>query len=96
MVVEVKNTTVIAASGEAKKLGEYSENVILVVNVASYCGNTAQYEDLQKLHNKYSKKGLIILAFPIRLLSLPSRIFLYISCLLNFSIDFLSFKLSCS
>ena len=64
MVVEVQNTTVISASGEAKKLGEYSENVILVVNVASYCGNTAQYEDLQKLHNKYSKKGLRILAFP--------------------------------
>jgi len=56
MVVEVQNTTVISASGEAKKLGEYSENVILVVNVASYCGNTAQYEDLQELHNKYSKK----------------------------------------
>ena len=64
MVVEVQNTTVISASGEAKKLGEYSENVILVVNVASYCGNTAQYEDLQKLHKIYSKKGLIILAFP--------------------------------
>ena len=64
MVVEVQNTTVISASGEAKKLGEYSENVILVVNVASYCGNTAQYEDLQKLHNKYSRKGLRILAFP--------------------------------
>ena len=64
MVVEVQNTTVISASGEAKKLGEYSENVILVVNVASYCGNTAQYEDLQKLHKKYSNKGLKILAFP--------------------------------
>ncbi len=64
MVVEVQNTTVITADGEAKKLGEYSENVILIVNVASYCGNTAQYEDLQKLHNKYAKKGLRILAFP--------------------------------
>ena len=64
MVVEVQNTTFISANGEARKLGEYSENVILVVNVASYCGNTAQYEDLQKLHNKYSRKGLRILAFP--------------------------------
>ena len=64
MVIEVKNTTVVSASGEAKKLGQYSENVILIVNVASYCGNTAQYNDLQKLHDKYSKKGLRILAFP--------------------------------
>ena len=63
-MVDVQNTTVISADGEAKKLGEYSEKVILVVNVASYCGNTAQYEDLQKLYEKYSKKGLIILAFP--------------------------------
>ena len=64
MAIEVQNTTVISASGEAKKLGQYSKNVILIVNVASYCGNTAQYKDLQKLHDKYSKKGLRILAFP--------------------------------
>tara|TARA_Y100000766_G_scaffold44004_1_gene34094 strand:+ start:260 stop:739 length:480 start_codon:yes stop_codon:yes gene_type:complete len=64
MLIDVKNTTVTSANGESKKLGAYSESVILIVNVASYCGNTAQYEDLQKLHNKYSKKGLRILAFP--------------------------------
>ena len=64
MLVHVQNTIVKSADGEAKKLGEYSNNVVLVVNVASYCGNTAQYEDLQKLHNIYSKKGLRILAFP--------------------------------
>jgi len=64
MLIDVQNTIVKSADGEAIKLGEYSNNVILVVNVASYCGNTAQYEDLQKLHNIYSKKGLRILAFP--------------------------------
>ena len=64
MLVDVQNTTVISADGKGKMLGEYSGNVILVVNVASYCGNTAQYEDLQKLRDKYSKKGLKILAFP--------------------------------
>ena len=64
MLVDVKSTIIKSADGEAKKLGEYSKNVILVVNVASYCGNTAQYEGLQKLHEKYSKKGLRILAFP--------------------------------
>ena len=64
MFIDVQNTTVMSAEGEAIKLGQYAENVLLVVNVASYCGNTAQYEDLQKLHNKYAKKGLRILAFP--------------------------------
>ena len=64
MLVNVQNTSVISADGKAIKLGEYSENVILIVNVASYCGNTAQYQDLQKLHNKYSNEGLRILAFP--------------------------------
>ena len=64
MIVDVRNTIVTSGDGKAKKLGDYSQNVILIVNVASYCGNTAQYEDLQKLHNIYSKKGLKILAFP--------------------------------
>ena len=64
MIVDVQNTTVVSADGNSKKLGDYSNNVILVVNVASYCGNTNQYEDLQKLHNIYFKKGLRILAFP--------------------------------
>ena len=64
MQVDVQNTSVLSADGSSIKLGEYSGKVILVVNVASYCGNTAQYEDLQKLHDLYSSKGLRILAFP--------------------------------
>ena len=64
MVVDVQSTTVIRAGGSKKNLGEYSGDVLLIVNVASFCGNTAQYEDLQKLHDLYSKKGLRILAFP--------------------------------
>jgi len=64
MQVDVQNTTVFSADGSSIKLGQYSGEVILVVNVASYCGNTAQYEDLQKLHDLYSSKGLRILAFP--------------------------------
>ena len=64
MVVDVQNTAIISADGSTKNLGEYSGDVLLIVNVASYCGNTAQYEDLQKLHDLYSNKGLKILAFP--------------------------------
>ena len=58
MQVDVQNTTVLSADGSSVKLGEYSGEVILVVNVASYCGITAQYEELQKLHDLYSSKGL--------------------------------------
>ena len=64
MVVDVQNTTIVSADGSTKSLGEYSGDVLLIVNVASFCGNTAQYEDLQKLHDLYSQKGLRILAFP--------------------------------
>ena len=64
MTIEVQNTSFISADGETKKLGDYSGNVLLIVNVASYCGNTAQYAELQKLHDIYSQKGLEILAFP--------------------------------
>ena len=59
MVVDVQNTTIVSADGSTKNLGEYSGDVLLIVNVASFCGNTAQYEDLQKLHDLYSKKGEI-------------------------------------
>ena len=64
MLINVQNTTVMSGDGVPKSLGDYSENVLLIVNVASYCGNTAQYEDLQKLYKKYAKSGLRILAFP--------------------------------
>ena len=45
-------------------LKEYSNNVILVVNVASYCGFTKQYNDLQKLWDMYKNKGFVVLGVP--------------------------------
>ncbi|CCE65887.1 hypothetical protein TPHA_0N01060 [Tetrapisispora phaffii CBS 4417] len=38
--------------------------VVLIVNVASHCGFTPQYKDLEYLHRKYNRKGLVILGFP--------------------------------
>ena len=64
MTTDVKNTKIIKGDGTESSLGEYSGQVLLIVNVASYCGFTAQYKDLQKLHEIYSEKGLKILAFP--------------------------------
>lgn len=45
-------------------LEDYKGKVLLIVNTASKCGFTPQYEDLQKLYNKYCDKGFEILAFP--------------------------------
>ena len=51
-------------TGEVINLNDYKNKVVLVVNTASYCGFTKQYEDLQKLWDKYKSKGLIVLGVP--------------------------------
>ncbi len=50
--------------GSEKNLADYKGKVVLVVNVASRCGNTPQYSDLQKLYDVYKGRGLVILGFP--------------------------------
>ena len=50
--------------GEDVDLAKYAGKVVLVVNVASRCGYTPQYEQLQQLHEKYGEKGLAVLGFP--------------------------------
>ena len=53
------------ASDDVVNLGEaYDGKVILVVNTASKCGNTPQYEGLEKLHQEYGDAGLVVLGFP--------------------------------
>ncbi len=51
-------------SGEEIDLQTYKNKVILLVNTASYCGFTGQYEDLQKLWDKYKLDGLVVLGVP--------------------------------
>ncbi|QDT75634.1 Hydroperoxy fatty acid reductase gpx1 [Lacipirellula limnantheis] len=50
--------------GEEIDLKQYDGKVLLIVNVASHCGYTGQYEQLQQLHEKYAEQGLAILGFP--------------------------------
>ena len=51
-------------AGKEVDLSKYQGKVVLIVNVASKCGLTPQYEQLQALHKKYGEKGLAILGFP--------------------------------
>ena len=51
-------------NGNSIELANYKEKVIVVVNVASRCGFTNQYEGLQKLWTKYGDKGLVVIGIP--------------------------------
>ena len=58
------NFSMKANSGEEVSLSKYSGKAVLFVNVASKCGKTPQYEQLQALHEKYASKGLAIVGVP--------------------------------
>ena len=51
-------------SGEVIDFEKYKDKAVLIVNTASYCGFTKQYEGLQQLWERYQSKGLIVLGIP--------------------------------
>jgi glutathione peroxidase len=63
-VADVLNFTMNSLDGKPVNLSKYQGNVVLMVNVASECGYTPQYEGLQALHKKYAARGLRVLGFP--------------------------------
>ena len=50
--------------GKPVSLSQFRGKVVLLVNTASFCGNTPQYTDLEKMYEQYREKGFEILAFP--------------------------------
>ena len=50
--------------GQTKALSDYRGKILMVVNVASFCGYSPQYKDLEAVYRKYKDKGFTILAFP--------------------------------
>ena len=51
-------------SGDIINLSEFKGKPVLIVNTASYCGFTKQYEDMQKLWENYRERGLVVLGIP--------------------------------
>ncbi len=60
----IYDTTATDIDNETRKLEEFAGKVLLIVNVASKCGFTGQYENLESLYQKYKDEGLVILGFP--------------------------------
>lgn len=64
MTNEIYDIPVTTIDGQETNLGKYKGKTLLVVNVASKCGLTPQYEGLEKLYENYRDRGFEILAFP--------------------------------
>ena len=77
-------------SGENIDFNKYKDKVVLVVNTASYCGFTKQYDELQKLWDKYKSKGLIVLGIPSNSFNQEKKTNSEVKefCEVNFNIDF--------
>ena len=77
-------------TGELINFNDYKDKVILVVNTASYCGFTKQYEELQELWDTYKSQGLIVLGIPSNSFNQEKTNNLEIKkfCEVNFNINF--------
>ncbi len=58
---DIELTTI---DGEPTTLADYADKTVMVVNVASKCGNTPQYEQLEELQKEYGDQGFTVLGFP--------------------------------
>ncbi|WP_433943025.1 glutathione peroxidase [Paenibacillus sp. SN-8-1] len=62
--MSIYNFSAKAMNGKELSLEQYKGKTVLVVNTASECGFTFQYEDLQRLYDRYKEKDFVILGFP--------------------------------
>ncbi len=63
-MTDIATIPVTAADGSATDLSEYAGKVLLIVNVASQCGFTPQYEGLEALQRRFNEQGFSVLGFP--------------------------------
>ena len=82
-------------TGNNVSMGEYKDKVVLIVNTASACGLTPQYEGLEELYKKYQDKGLVILGFPCNQFGAQEpgdEKSISEGCLLNYGVTFKMFS----
>lgn len=60
----LRDIVFVDADGNERTLAEYRDNVVMIVNVASKCGLTPQYEQLEELQKTYGDRGFTVLGFP--------------------------------
>ena len=77
-------------TGETMNFKDYKNKVILIVNTASYCGFTKQYDELQKLWDLYKSKGLVVIGVPSNSFNQEKKKNSEVKkfCEVNFDIDF--------
>ena len=84
-----------AINGQMVDFEDYENKVLLIVNTASKCGFTGQYEGLEELNKKYSSKGLVVLGFPCNQFANQdpsSNEDIHSFCLLNYGVTFTMFE----
>jgi glutathione peroxidase len=93
MVENFYDFTATSLQGKEISMLEYKGKVVLVVNTASKCGLTSQYEELEKLYQDYKDKGLVILGFPCNQFARqePNQKKME-TCLLNYGVSFQMFQ----
>src|SRR6201996_1954160 len=95
MSTPIQQIPVRRINGAETNLGEFSGKVLLVVNVASKCGLTKQYEALEKLYRDYRDRGLVIAGFPsndFKGQEPGSNADIQSFCTMNFGVDFPMFE----
>ena len=82
-------------AGKEVDLADYKGKVLLIVNTASACGFTYQYEGLEKLYKEYQDKGLVVLGFPcnqFKAQEQASNAEIGVFCQKNYGVDFPMFS----
>ena len=80
------------ADGSSQSMADYKDKVLLIINTASKCGFTPQFEGLEQLNKEYAEKGLVVLGFPCNQFGKQEpgdAAAIKNECLVNYGVDFL-------